>query len=477
MSSEASAESAPKPVKPRKQHVPGPKNKSQGRYVRPTVRIQPTEKQLAYTKAGDVECFNAKNAIRNIEREELNAYVLDPNVAGEDKQHARGRSSNTGGVIPLSLSNCEMLMKGHKGHDAQLQQLFADPEYTTAVLWPGDRSISPTELKEIAIKQTGGRIAIIAVDATWTNAMRMKTNYPEHALHAVDATWTNAMRMKTNYPEHALHAVDATWTNAMRMKTNYPEHALHAVDATWTNAMRMKTNYPEHALHAVDATWTNAMRMKTNYPEHALHAVDATWTNAMRMKTNYPEHALHAVDATWTNAMRMKTNYPEHALHVMDATWTNAMRMKTNYPAHAIHVMIDAAQCAPEGQKGSLLAHSPANIDGDLATWEVVSTLEATAALLRELEEPEEAAVELQESMLMNCKIKVDASLSQKSLPSVYSVPVDASLSQKSRPTAYGVVDEKDLMPEYFENLRITREERALSEKEDEEREDREGRE
>ena len=36
-----------------------------------------------------------------------------------------------------------------------------------------------------------------------------------------------------------------------------------------------------------------------------------------------------------------------------------------------------------------------------------VSTLEAMAALLRELEEPEETAAALQEGMLLNCKIKV----------------------------------------------------------------------
>ncbi len=50
----------------------------------------------------------------------------------------RGKSTNTGCLAPLSLpGQSQMLLKGYKEHDDELERLMADPTITTAVLWPG----------------------------------------------------------------------------------------------------------------------------------------------------------------------------------------------------------------------------------------------------------------------------------------------------------------------------------------------------
>eukprot|EP00877_Chromochloris_zofingiensis_P003081 jgi/Chrzof1/12774/Cz07g07040.t1 len=75
-----------------------------------------------------------------------------------------------------------MLMRGHLEHDRRLQQLFSDPTLTTAVLWPGQGSLSPSELLAVAAQRSNGKIALVAVDATWSNANRMRKSYPANAL-------------------------------------------------------------------------------------------------------------------------------------------------------------------------------------------------------------------------------------------------------------------------------------------------------
>ena len=47
----------------------------------------------------------------------------------------------------------------------------------------GEDSITPSELKARAEANTGGRVVIIAVDATWGNALRTKSGYPPDALY------------------------------------------------------------------------------------------------------------------------------------------------------------------------------------------------------------------------------------------------------------------------------------------------------
>jgi len=93
-----------------------------------------------------------------------------------------GKSSNTGSIAALSIPGSEILIKGYKPHDARVHEMIEDQSHTTAILWPGADSISCSELKQIADERTKGRIAVIAVDATWNNAMRMRSFYPDDTL-------------------------------------------------------------------------------------------------------------------------------------------------------------------------------------------------------------------------------------------------------------------------------------------------------
>jgi DTW domain-containing protein YfiP len=98
-----------------------------------------------------------------------------------------GKASNTGCLLPLILGGPEagggeVLLAGHAPHDARLLALLADPSVTTAVLWPSPDALTPEELRARAAAETSGRVRIVAVDATWANARRMKTGYPAAAL-------------------------------------------------------------------------------------------------------------------------------------------------------------------------------------------------------------------------------------------------------------------------------------------------------
>ena len=71
-----------------------------------------------------------------------------------------------------------MLMRGHREHDARLQELISDPTITKGILWPGPDALTPQQLQQLAAEQTEGRLAVIALDATWDNANRMKSKFP-----------------------------------------------------------------------------------------------------------------------------------------------------------------------------------------------------------------------------------------------------------------------------------------------------------
>lgn len=87
--------------------------------------------------------------------------------------------SNTGCLCAQSLSGCQLLLRGHAPHDEQLAALLADPHYTTALLWPGEGALEPAQLQELAQARSGGRIALVAIDATWGCAVKMQRKFPE----------------------------------------------------------------------------------------------------------------------------------------------------------------------------------------------------------------------------------------------------------------------------------------------------------
>lgn len=93
-----------------------------------------------------------------------------------------GRGSNTGCLCAASLSGSTMLLRGHTPHDQQLSALLSDPSVTTALLWPGEDALEPHQLQELAAARTNGRIALVAIDATWNGAVKMRRRYPKDIL-------------------------------------------------------------------------------------------------------------------------------------------------------------------------------------------------------------------------------------------------------------------------------------------------------
>jgi DTW domain-containing protein YfiP len=72
-------------------------------------------------------------------------------------------------------------MRGHAPHDAAFAALLADSSVTTALLWPAPDALLPQELQQLAQERSGGRIALVAIDATWDGANRMRRKYPQGA--------------------------------------------------------------------------------------------------------------------------------------------------------------------------------------------------------------------------------------------------------------------------------------------------------
>ncbi|GLI64674.1 hypothetical protein VaNZ11_008026 [Volvox africanus] len=93
-----------------------------------------------------------------------------------------GSASNSGCILPTSLEGSEILLYGHPDHDVRLREILNDTTCTTALLWPGANSLLPEQLNALAEERTGGRITIVALDATWGNARRMQGWFPEETL-------------------------------------------------------------------------------------------------------------------------------------------------------------------------------------------------------------------------------------------------------------------------------------------------------
>ena len=95
-----------------------------------------------------------------------------------------GSPSNTGCILPLTLGNTCMFMKGLPEHDLEFGTLLQQTDILPVVLWTADDknentnqrySCTTEELKK-ASKQRG--ILLIAVEGTWRNARRMVSKLP-----------------------------------------------------------------------------------------------------------------------------------------------------------------------------------------------------------------------------------------------------------------------------------------------------------
>ena len=107
-------------------------------------------------------------------------------------------------------------MCGHPDHDARFERLCADTDRTLAVLWPSDTSLSMRELRDVADRDTGGRITLIAVDATWNGARQVIRNHPPHLLRVqLDAgqIFPPGQERSMMAPLRSYNAADESYSN------------------------------------------------------------------------------------------------------------------------------------------------------------------------------------------------------------------------------------------------------------------------
>jgi DTW domain-containing protein YfiP len=92
-----------------------------------------------------------------------------------------GRASNSGSILLQSYEGTELLVRGLREHDARLREMIEDPTVTTAFLFPSNTALTADQLKERAARETGGRIRIVGVDATWGQARKLMGSLPDRS--------------------------------------------------------------------------------------------------------------------------------------------------------------------------------------------------------------------------------------------------------------------------------------------------------
>jgi len=110
---------------------------------------------------------------RHVPAERADGHPL-PRVVCLMHENEWGKSSNTGTVLRGTLGDgrCQLLLRGLPEHEGALRDLWAEhgEGSTVAVLWPGEGSVSHRELMDRAERETGGRVTLVVLDATWKQA-------------------------------------------------------------------------------------------------------------------------------------------------------------------------------------------------------------------------------------------------------------------------------------------------------------------
>ncbi|GMH44501.1 hypothetical protein BSKO_12453 [Bryopsis sp. KO-2023] len=89
------------------------------------------------------------------------------------------RSSNTGISIHRTLKNSELCLKGHKEHQARLQEIYNDPDMVKCVLWPGETALTVSEFKK-SVEESGGKgVVVLVPDGSFRGARKMASKYPQ----------------------------------------------------------------------------------------------------------------------------------------------------------------------------------------------------------------------------------------------------------------------------------------------------------
>lgn len=88
------------------------------------------------------------------------------------------RSSNTGVLIHRTLRNSDLCLKGHKEHEARLQDVYDDPNTAKCVLWPGETALSVSEFKKLVAASGQQNVAVLVPDGSFRGARKMASKYP-----------------------------------------------------------------------------------------------------------------------------------------------------------------------------------------------------------------------------------------------------------------------------------------------------------
>ena len=110
-------------------------------------------------------------------REAAAARAGGPGVGGEG---AGARGGGGGGASETSARagppRAEVTLAGLVASERRLRELAADEGVVGAVLWPGEDSLLPSELRALA----GSRpISVVALDATWASGNRLSKRMPD----------------------------------------------------------------------------------------------------------------------------------------------------------------------------------------------------------------------------------------------------------------------------------------------------------
>jgi len=97
-----------------------------------------------------------------------------------------GSPSNTGCILPLTLENTSMLMKGLPEHDEVFDELLHQTDILPVVLWTNDNKNKKCKqrpsctIEELKNATKNRILLLVAVEGTWRNARRMVSKLPRH---------------------------------------------------------------------------------------------------------------------------------------------------------------------------------------------------------------------------------------------------------------------------------------------------------
>ena len=128
------------------------------------------EEALAAVTEGEREREGEREGERERERER------ERTAGGDGGEGGEGRELWATAEGARDRNRAEVTLAGLSASEARLERLAADPKVLGAVLWPGEDSVLPCEVRELA----GSRpICVVALDATWHSGRRLSQRVPE----------------------------------------------------------------------------------------------------------------------------------------------------------------------------------------------------------------------------------------------------------------------------------------------------------